>query len=363
MDEKALELDILLAGKGIDALFIVERANQRYLEGFTGGDCFLLVSGKNGGKNFLIADFRYVEMAESECRNAEVVPHRAPNPPLWDVTARLARENGLRRIGFEKDRITWDIYDKLSNALKPEGAELIPTESLVESVRARKTSWELESIEAACGIADRALEDVLSIVKPGISELDLKTELDYRMKKAGAEDVSFDTMVLFGARPSQPHANSRRDVRLNLGDFILIDYGACVDGYRSDTSRTFVCGKSTAEQRMAYETVLRSQLASLEMVSPSANGREINDLALGIIRDAGLPSFEYGIGHGVGLEIHEEPFLRQNTDVILDANMVVTIEPGMYKPGWGGIRIEDTVLVTPDGHRVLTHFPKELIEL
>jgi Xaa-Pro aminopeptidase len=342
----------------LDALFITNPANQRYLEGFTGADCFMLATAK---KNFLIADNRYIEMAQSECRSAEVVPHRAPNPPLHEVAARLAGDNGLRRIGFEKNRLVWSLYDDIAKAVAD--VELVPTSSIVEGIRAKKSPAEAAAIETACGIADRALKDVLPIVKEGISELDLKIELDYRMRTGGAEDTAFDTMVLFGARPSQPHANSRRDVRLKPGDFILIDFGARLDGYRSDTTRTFVFGHAGEEQKRAYNAVLRSQEASLDAVFPGANGRDINDIALGIIKGEGFPAFEYGIGHGVGLEIHEEPFMRQNEDVFLETGMVVTIEPGSYKPGWGGIRIEDTVLVTPDGHKTLTRFPKEFVEL
>ncbi|MDR0649212.1 MAG: Xaa-Pro peptidase family protein [Synergistaceae bacterium] len=360
MSDKTREMWELPESQGLDALFVTSQANQRYLEGFTGADCFMLATREG---NYLIADSRYTEMAESECRSAAVVPHRAPNPPVQHVVSRLARDNGLRRIGFERGKLIWGLYDDIAKALEDAGAELVPVSSLVERVRAKKTADEAEMIEAACAIADRALEDVLPVVKAGISELDLKIELDYRMRTGGAEDTAFDTMVLFGARGSQPHANSRRDVPLKAGDFILIDFGALRDGYRSDTTRTFVFGRASDEQRRAYMTVLESQTASLEKVAPGSNGRDINDLALGIIRGAGLPAFEYGIGHGVGLEIHEEPFMRQNTDVILEAGMVVTIEPGSYKPGWGGIRIEDTVLVTPDGHRVLSRFPKELTEL
>jgi Xaa-Pro aminopeptidase len=357
--DNAEELRKSFDGENIDALFIVKRANQRYLEGFTGADCFLLASPV---KNYLIADSRYVEMSAEECRTAEVVPHRAPHPPLAKVIANLAMDNGWKRIGFEKDRLTWGTYDEIAKAVGP-GLELAPTSSIVERMRAKKTSAEAAMVETACRIADRALEKTLVLVKPGVSELDLKIELDYRLKAEGAEDVSFDTMVLFGARASQPHANARKDARLVEGDFVLIDFGACKDGYRSDTTRTFVCGKASAEQRKAYDAVLRSQLASVAMTASGANGREINDIALMIIRKEGFPAFEYGIGHGVGLEIHEEPFMRQNADVILEAGMITTIEPGMYKPGWGGVRIEDTLLVTEDGHRVLTKFPKELMEL
>jgi Xaa-Pro aminopeptidase len=359
MDDNMNKLKEIFDKEGIDALFITKTANQRYLEDFTGLDCFLIVSPE---KNFLIADSRYIEMAGKECRTAEVVPHRAPNPPLPDVLAGIARNNGYNKLGFEKDHISWGMYNAISQKTGSE-TELVPTSMLVEGMRAIKTPKETNMIETSCKIADRALAGVLPLIKQGISELDLKIELDYRLKTGGAEDVSFETMALFGARTSQPHANSRRDVRLKNGDFVLVDFGACTDGYRSDMTRTFICGGASDEKKKAYGTVLQSQLACLEMISPGTNGRDINDKALGIIRGEGLPAFEYGIGHGVGLEIHEEPFLRQNTDVTLAADMVLTIEPGMYKPGWGGIRIEDTVLVTSDGCAALTRFPKELIEL
>ncbi|MDR3320991.1 MAG: Xaa-Pro peptidase family protein [Synergistaceae bacterium] len=345
--------------EGIDALFITKSANQRYLEGFTGTDCFLIASSS---KNFLIADSRYTEMARDECRTAEVVRHRPPHPPLARVVAAIAHDNGYFRLGFERDLMTWGMYDEIRAEAALSGVELVPTTSVIEGMRAIKTREEIAKIEDSCRIADRALEELLPLVRRGVSELDLRTELDYRLKKLGADDVSFETMLLFGARASQPHACSRADVHLMEGDFILIDYGACKDGYRSDTTRTFVCGHASPEQRSAYGAVLKSQIASLEMISRGANGREINALAAGILKRDGLPPFEHGVGHGVGLEIHEQPFLRQSADVILEDGMVVTIEPGTYKPGWGGIRIEDTILVTRS-RRILTLFPKELIEL
>ncbi|MDR0764949.1 MAG: Xaa-Pro peptidase family protein [Synergistaceae bacterium] len=360
MTDRSRELRKILEAHGLDALFITGSANQRYLEGFTGGGCFMLATAK---KNFLIADSRYTEMARAECLSAEVVAHQTPNAPLRDVVARLAGDNGLRKIGFEKNRLAWNLYDDIAKAISGVRAELVPTSSVVDGIRAKKDSAEAKAIETACGIADRALESVLSVVREGISELDLKVELDYSLKTGGAEDAAFDTMVLFGASASRPHANSRRDARLKPGDFILIDFGACLDGYRSDTTRTFVFGHAGEGQKKAYDAVLRAQKASLEAVSPGANGRDINGIALEIIRGEGYPAFEYGIGHGVGLEIHEEPFMRQNKNVFLDAGMVVTVEPGIYKPHWGGIRIEDTVLVTPGGHKTLTRFPKELMEL
>jgi Xaa-Pro aminopeptidase len=344
----------------VDAMIITRRANQRYIEGFTGNDCYLLASRRG---NFLFADSRYAEMAEKECPNAEIVPHRHPRPPLEAVMAKVVREQGFKKLGFEGGHMTYGLYAAIAGALSRENAEMVSVPSIVEKIRARKDSEEIAKIAAACRTADIALDGLVKLIKPGVSELDLKIELDYRLKTSGADDVGFDTMVLFGARASQPHANSSREAKLAAGDLILIDYGAMSEGYRSDTTRTFVFGKASGEQKRAYATVLAAQRASLAMVRAGANGRDINDKALGIIKGAGLPAFGYGIGHGVGLEIHEEPFMRQNTDVILEPGNVLTVEPGTYSPGWGGIRIEDTALVTENGCEVLTSFPKELMEI
>lgn len=360
MDARSTALRTILKEERLDALILTKRENQRYLEGFTGGDCFLVVSDSLSG---LVADGRYTEMGERECRTAKIFPHRAPHPPFGEVIAAIARDNGFSRVGFEKDHMTWGQHEAIGAEMKKFGAELVPTSGLVERIRSRKTPEEAALLASACRIADRALKDVLPCIKPGVSELDVQTELEYKLRTGGADGFAFETMVLFGVRSSQPHATPRGNVRLREGEFVLIDYGAAKEGYRSDTTRTFVCGKASDEQKAAYRTVLTSQLAALAMVAPGANGREINRAALDIIEGAGIPSFTYGIGHGVGLEIHEEPFLRQNRDVILEPDMTVTIEPGTYRPGWGGIRIEDTVLVTGDGHRVLTEFGKELMEL
>lgn len=360
MLSRATQLGSVLKEAGLDALILTKRANQRYMEGFTGADCYMVVSSR---MNCLIADSRYTEMGERECRTAKVYPHRPPHPSFGEVITSIARDNSFFRMGFEKNDMTWGQHEEIEKHAKEAGIELIPSSGIVEKIRAKKTPEETALTSAACQIADRALKDLLPRIRPGVSELDLVTELTYLMMTGGAEEEGFGTMVLFGARASQPHATPRGDVRLAPGDFVLIDYGACKNGYRSDTTRTFVCGGASDEQKYAYETVLCAQRASLEKVAPRANGRDLNQISLDIIKEAGLPGYEYGIGHGVGLEIHEEPFMRQGADVILEPGMILTIEPGTYRPGWGGIRIEDTVLVTEDGHRVLTNFPKELMEL
>jgi Xaa-Pro aminopeptidase len=360
MSERMEKLLASMEASGLDAMFISKQANQRYIEGFTGNDCYLMAS-KRG--NFLFADSRYTEMARRDCPNVEIVPHRHPYPPLEAVVAKTARDLGFGKLGFEGAHLTYDLYDVIAEELSRENIEMVSVPSIVEKIRARKEPEEIEKIAAACRTADLALEGLIKTIKHGVSELALKTELDYRLKTCGADDTGFDAMVLFGARASQPHANSSREAKLAPGDFILIDYGAMSGGYRSDTTRTFIFGKASAEQKRAYETVLFAQRESAAMLKKGANGRDVNDKALGIIKGAGFPAFDYGIGHGVGLEIHEEPFMRQNADVILEAGNVLTVEPGIYSPGWGGIRIEDTILVTEGGYEILTSFPKELIEI
>ena len=358
MTGRSKNLEEALKDLKLDALFITKYENQRYLEGFTGRDCFLLA----GARNFLIADSRYTEMASRECAAAKVVPHRAPHPSLEEVVSHIAEESGFRWIGFEGGNITYNQYESLSKVLGAKGVAMFPANAVLEKIRAVKGPEEIRSIEDACGVADRALDSLLKILKPGVSELDVKVELDYLLKRGGAEEAAFDTLVLFGAGTSQPHANSRGDIKLRQGDLILIDYGATVNGYRSDSTRTFVCGRAAPEQRRAYNAVKHAQAEAAAMIRPGANGRDINDRALNILKGSGFPPFEYGIGHGVGLEIHEEPFMRQNADIILQPGMTLTVEPGTYIPGWGGIRIEDTVLVTDSGHKILTSFTKEMIE-
>jgi Xaa-Pro aminopeptidase len=357
--DRGVKLKASMSDSGIDALIITKPANQRYLEGFTGDNCFMIASARG---NFLMADSRYVEMAGRDCGSAKVLPFGRPFPSVGHVIGQLARENGFSLIGFESDNMIWSVHASIADDLG-DTARLVPVSSLVEKIRAVKDSSETDAIAAACRIADGSLNDLMPLIRPGVSEQELKTELDYRLKLRGAEDTAFDTMILFGARSSQPHANSSRDVLLKPGDFILIDYGASKEGYKSDTTRTFVCGRASCEQKRAYDTLISAQRECVSLVRPGANGRDLNQIAVSIIRDAGFPPFEHALGHGVGLEIHEPPSMRRETDSALEPGMVVTVEPGIYIPGWGGIRIEDTVLVTGDGGETLTNFPKDLLEL
>lgn len=356
MDPRTRRLVMVLGEEGLDAALIFSEADQRWLEGFTGSECCLAASA---GGNFLFADSRYVELAQHDCRTARVIERTQSDASLADLIAETARASNWHRIGFEPDEITYGQYTKFAAALEAAGAVLVPLPDHYASMRAIKDEHEIATIGRCGAIADQALAEIIPILQPGITELEVKTELEHRMMRGGADGVSFDTIVLFGARTSQPHAVSRRDVVLVEGDLILIDFGAALDGYRSDMTRTFVCRQSTEKQRAAYRAVLAAQLESLAMVAPGVQSSELYERAISELEAADLPPFSHGLGHGVGLEIHERPAIRKDPSIDLQPGMVITIEPGTYIPGWGGIRIEDTVAVTGDAYQLLTHFPKD----
>ena len=360
MNDLDQRFESALDAAGLDALLVTRDANQRYLEGYTGSECYLLAA-RSG--RWLIADPRYMEQAGQECRTAKVAPHRDPFPPYAKVIATLVREQGLKAIGFEKAMLSYGQYEAIAAELG-QAAGFIPTEGIVEGLRRVKRPDEIELIRAAGAIADRALEAVLKVVKEGMSESELARELEHCLVQAGADGVAFATIAAFGAHSSQPHAVPNPETRLKRGDFILIDYGALHHGYRSDTTRTFVLGPADARQREVYAAVLESQRKGIAATRSGAGGREPDTASREHLRSLGFPEFGYGVGHGVGLEIHELPFLSKRCEENLAPGMVVTVEPGVYLPGWGGIRIEDTVLVTEAGPECLTHFPKDrLLEL
>jgi Xaa-Pro aminopeptidase len=351
-----------IAEAGLDALLVTRDANQRFLEGWTGTECYLLASPRG---SWLVADSRYTEQAAEECRTAKVVQHRDPCPPYDEVIARLVSEAGLKRVGFEKTQLSFAQYDAIKTQLgKVGGVELVPTDGIVEKLRMEKSPEEIECLRRACAAADKALELTLKGLREGMSELELARELESRMVDGGAAGPGFETIAAFGKRPSMPHAVPSAGVKLAKGDFILLDFGALVGGYRSDITRTVVFGKASAEQKKVYAAVLASQLASVEAMVVGASGKVPDAVARERIAAAGYPVFGYGVGHGVGLEIHELPFMSKRCEESLAAGMVVTNEPGIYIPGWGGVRIEDSVLVRPEGPECLTRFPKDrLLEI
>src|SRR5262245_41394150 len=339
---------------GIEALVVSRIENVRYLSGFTGSTAALAITFREA---VLVTDSRYAEQAADETAgfSVEVAPGVAPTLAIQSALSR-----GALKIGFEAEAVTYDLWESMLSGL-PHGpdAVLVPCRSLVEGLRVVKSPEELALLQKAVEITSAAFEQTLGLVKPGAVERDLALEIEFRMKQAGAEELSFDLIVASGPRSSLPHGRAS-DRMVGAGEFIVFDIGARFRGYHSDMTRTVFTGRPGASEREIYETVLRAQLLGIESVRPGALCREVDGAARRCIESAGHAGrFGHGTGHGVGLCVHEAPRVGPLSSEELSAGMVVTVEPGIYIPGAGGVRIEDMVVVTADGHRVMTPTPKD----
>ena len=353
MSARADRLTEKLAGAGVDSVLVTNLVNVRYLTGYTGSNGLALV-----GENIraFVTDFRYVEQAE-----AEVDPsfqRLRASVDLLEAT-KDALGQGEVRLGFEADHVSVREHERLRELL-PERVELIGVRGLVEGLRAVKDPGEVAAIRAATALADAALERLIAGGLVGRTERDLALELEFGMRREGAEGVSFEPIVAAGPHGALPHA-SPRDVEVRRGELVVIDWGAQLEGYCSDCTRTVAAGAPSEHGAEIYQLVLEAQLAGLEAVAPGAGGRDVDAVARRMIDAAGHGEhFGHGLGHGVGLEVHEAPRLAQRSESVLEPGNIVTVEPGVYLAGELGVRIEDLVVVTDDGRDVLTSLSKEL---
>lgn len=342
---------------GLDALVVTALPNIRYLCGFTGSHAMLLAPA--GGEPVLYTDPRYEIQAGEESSCAVRVSKK---PLIKAVAADLARRRSLRRIGFEAGRIHYADYEALRNAL-PAARKLEPQTELVEKLRMVKSAAEIEAIRRSMAVAAEAYRKVIASVQPPVRELEVAAELDYQMRRLGAEKPAFDTIVLFGERAALPHGRPGPRA-LKQGDLVLVDVGAVLDGYSSDMTRMAVAGRPAERLRRLYQIVAEAQLAALGELRPGVKAGTVDCAARRVLERHGLEScFVHSTGHGLGLEVHEMPRLGKRETVRLAPGMVVTVEPGIYVEGWGGLRIEDTVVVTSNGCEILTPLGKELIVL
>lgn len=346
----------LLAGQSFDCAVILSEVGRRYLSGFAASDGFLVCSK---GRSVLLVDGRYFEAAEGadlQCEVMLLTDLKAQLPPLLD-------EMGARSIALERC-ITVAEAARLSNILSR--FDVQPDEQLecrLLELRAVKCSAEVQCITAAQRIAEAAFEQVLGFIKPGVTELELAAELEYQMRRRGAEGMSFDTIAISGANTSQPHGVPTHKP-ICEGDFVTMDFGAVYGGYHSDMTRTVAVGKITDEQRAVYNTVLSAGEAALAAIKAGVACSQVDGTARGVISDAGYGQyFTHSTGHGVGLQIHEQPNLSPRSVTLLQAGNVVTVEPGIYLPGRYGVRIEDMALVTEGGYINLTTAEKSLISV
>lgn len=356
MENRLKKLFNLMEKQDIEGIFLAKDANVSYVSGFTGSESYALVS-----KNIraLITDSRYTEQACQECDGFDVIKWKSPYPNLPETIKMLCERYGIRKLGFEKDVLTVDFYDKLKKGLGD--VELAGTVGLVDKIRQVKDESEIAYIKEAARITDDAFNEILNYIKPGVTEKDIKRELGYIIQKKGADDIGFPIIAASGDNGSKPHAIPS-DKPIQVGDFVTMDIGSLYKGYKSDMTRTIAVGTADERQRYIYDIVKKSQEEAVKAVKAGVECRIVDKTARDVIIAEGVEGmFEYGIGHGVGLEIHEAPAMSPNSSFILEAGNVITVEPGIYIPGWGGVRIEDTVAVTKDGCEILTRSPKELI--
>jgi Xaa-Pro aminopeptidase len=351
---RADRLGALLAERDLDALLVTDLVDLRWLTGFTGtnGACVLTPDAR-----LFLTDFRYVEQAAEQVDGFEIV--RAGRDLLGELAGRLPRG----RAGFDDAHVTVKAHERMRHK-SGTGVELIAAGGLVERLREVKDADELERIAAAAELATAAFERTIARGVAGRTERAVALDLEHEMRIAGAEDPSFRSIVAHGAHGALPHAEPRDEVEIPAGVLVTIDWGARLDGYCSDCTRTVATGPVGDREREAYELVLGAQEAALAAVEPGAACAAVDAVAREIIERAGHGErFGHGLGHGVGLEVHEGPRLAKGADGELRGGNVVTVEPGVYLPGELGVRIEDLAVVEDDGPRVLTSFTKALTEV
>jgi len=337
----------------LDAMLFTNLVNIRYLCGYTGSNGMLLVTKED---SLFLTDFRYKTQIETEVKGAErIVPE---DGRLLVALAGRPEIETVGELGFENS-IKYNEL-QITQKLLPTQINWVPVENFVAQMRWVKTSDEVGRIRKAIEVAEHALTDSLDYLRPGISEMEFAAEVEYRMRKGGAEKPAFDTIVVSGRRSALIHGIASPKV-IEHGDFVTIDYGAKVHGYNSDITRTFIMGEPTPKQREIYELVYEAQTSTIKGIRPEMAGSEIDGIARKIIDDGGYGEyFGHGLGHGLGLEVHDNQGVGSRSENIIPKGSVITVEPGIYVPGIGGVRIEDDVLVEESGASVLTTLPKDI---
>jgi Xaa-Pro aminopeptidase len=354
-NERVARLRALLAQTEAEALIVTNPVNRRYLTGFTGSSGVVLITSEQAS---LITDFRYKVQAPEQAKGFEIVEHGQ------NMNAMIAELLGKRKVStllFEENDVTFATYAAMEKAWS--SVKLLPSQGIVEKLRIIKDESELAVMQDAADLADRAFQHILSYIKPGVTEASIALELEVFMRSQGATSSSFDTIVASGERSALPHGVASSKI-IGNNEFVKLDYGAYYNGYCSDITRTVVVGKPTDKHHEIYEIVKEAQQFALDNLGPGMTGKQGDALTRDIITRYGYGEyFGHGTGHGLGMEIHEAPRLSISGDVVLAPGMTVTVEPGIYLPGLGGVRIEDDVVITDSGIRVLTRSPKQLIVL
>ena len=335
----------------IESLLITSPFNLRYITGFTGSSGLALVTQE---KALFITDFRYTEQAAEQAQGFEVIQAKTN---LLEEAAQSVKQLGIKTVAFEQDFVTYASFLQYEEKME---AALKPVSGIIEKIRMIKTPEELKILKAAAKIADDAYEHICGFIKAGQTELEVSNELEFFMRRQGATSSSFDTIVASGLRSALPHGVATDKV-IQQGDMITLDYGALYNGYISDITRTVAVGEPSEKMKEIYQTVLDAQILGVEKIGPGMTGIEADAIARDYIKSKGYgEAFGHSTGHGIGLEVHEGPGLSSKSQTVLEPGMAVTVEPGIYLPGIGGVRIEDDILITESGNERLTNSTKEL---
>lgn len=352
--EKLKQLQQTLLEKNLDAILITNPINRRYITNFTGTAGVALITQQEA---IFITDFRYTEQANEQVKSFTVVEHKQE---IEKEIASHLKKLQIGKLAFEKDYVSYGQYEHYKTLFP---VELAPVSGLIEQLRLMKSEKEIAILEQAAKIVDDAFTHIQSYIKPGVKELDIANELEFFMRREGAASSSFDTIVASGPRSALPHGVASNKPIEN-GELVTMDYGALYNGYCSDITRTVAVGQISDDLKTIYETVLEAQKRAVDQIKPGMTGKEADHIARQYISEQGFgEQFGHSTGHGLGLEIHEEPRLSTKSDTVLKPGMVVTVEPGIYIPNVGGCRIEDDIVMTDFGNKRLTFAPKELISL
>ncbi|WP_179946125.1 M24 family metallopeptidase [Planococcus kocurii] len=348
---KIQKLRTEMNSRNIEALLITSSFNLRYITGFTGTAGLAIVTQE---KAVFITDFRYTEQANDQVEDFVVVQ---AEKNLTDEAIKTVKSLAIQTLAFEQDHMTYATAMQYKSKMD---IELQPVSDLVEKIRMVKTPEEITILKAAAKIADNAFEHICGFIRPGLTELEVSNELEFFMRKQGATSSSFDIIVASGLRSALPHGVAT-DKIIKKGDMVTLDFGALYNGYISDITRTVAVGQPSEKMKEVYDVVLKAQELGVEKIGPGISGIEADAIARDYIKSKGYgDAFGHSTGHGIGLEVHEGPGLSFKSETILEPNMAVTVEPGIYLPGIGGVRIEDDILITESGNERLTNSTKEL---
>jgi len=349
------QLRTALRAQQSDVFIITSHQNRRYLTGFTGSAGTVVITQTQA---LLLVDFRYTQQATNQSKEFDV--REIDRSHLYETIQEILDTESIQTVGFEQQHVTYEAYQLMSSKLT---ATLKPLSNIVENLRMIKTTEEIELIKKAAWVSDEAFKYILTFIKPGVSEIDIANELEFHMRKNGATGAAFDIIIASGHRSALPHGVAS-DKKIEKGDMLTLDFGAYYQGYRSDMTRTIAVGEPPEKLKEVYQIVYDSLQKALSNMKAGITGKEADSYSRDFIKAKGYEkNYGHGSGHGIGLDIHENIFMSTVCEDILEENMVLTVEPGIYIPKIGGVRIEDDVIVTKNGVEVITNSPKELIIL